>query len=100
MVPIEVMEPPVRPAPVLILVTVPLFGLVIVETPPTVDTEIPDPATMLVIPVFEIVTLPVLAVTLIPGPAAILVTPEPPPPEEVKIDVIGLKFRPEPIAIG
>jgi hypothetical protein len=100
MVPEVEKGPPVRPGPVLTEVTVPAFRFVTVATPPTVDTEMPEPAATLITPAFVIVTLPVLALTLMPVPAKIPVTPPPPPPEEVMMAVTGSTLSPEPTVIG
>ena len=78
-VPTPVMGPPVRPAPALTCVTVPLPPpeaiLVIVKVPPTLDTLMPVPATMLVTPALLTVMIPVLAVRDMPVPANRDVTP-------------------------
>ena len=100
MVPDPVMGPPVRPGPVEMDVTVPPLRFVIVAIPAAVDTEMPDPAATLMTPAFVTATLPVLALTLMPGPAEMLVTPPPPPPEAVMIAVIGSTLSPEPTVSG
>jgi hypothetical protein len=85
MVPLVVMGPPVRPAPVLIPVTVPmqLLVLVIVTAPAELEREMPAPAVKAVTPVLLTVTFPVFPLTLMPDPAKMPVTAPPPPPEEV-----------------
>jgi hypothetical protein len=80
-VPADVIVPPFRPAPAVTLVTVPRPVAEIVTAPVVPDRMILLPALRLVTPELEIVTLPVLALTLIPAPENTPLT-DPPPPEE------------------
>jgi hypothetical protein len=98
-VPETVMMPPVRPVPAVILVTVPRLVALIVTVPEEPEILIPVPAMRLVTPVLVTVTLPVELLTEIPGPAAMVLTP-PPPPVEVKTAVAGSTLSPAPTVSG
>ena len=97
-VPEVVIGPPVRPAPVLIAVTVPAVSELIVTAPVAPEIEIPVPATMLVTPELVIVTLPVGPLTPMPVPARMLET-APEPPVEVMTPVDETD-RPDPTIRG
>jgi hypothetical protein len=82
-VPETVIGPPVKPAPVETVVTVPRAIADRVTVPVPAEAEIPGPGTMLVTPVFEIVTLPVGPDNPMPSPATRVFTPPPPPTDEI-----------------
>jgi hypothetical protein len=85
-VPDVVIGPPVSPAPVAILVTVPLAFDEIETAPVDPERTMPAPAMSEVTPVLLRVTLPVEEETPMPVPAMTLETP-PPPPLEVRVPV-------------
>jgi hypothetical protein len=73
------------------------------KLPPTPLMEIPDPAAILITPVFDTVTLPTPLTGLILMPAAPITletAPPPPPPEELITPVILLMLSPEPTING
>jgi hypothetical protein len=84
-VPEVLMGPPCSPVPVKISVTVPVARELIITFCGVPDREIPEPAAIVLTPIFETVTLPVAELTEMPLPAMIEDTPPPPPPVEDRV---------------
>jgi hypothetical protein len=83
MVPAVVIVPPVKPVPAVTEVTDPEPEALTVIIPVLALRVTPTPAIKLVTPVLLTTTLPTFGDTAMPVPPVTLVTPPPPPPEDV-----------------
>jgi hypothetical protein len=99
-VPVVLMNPPERPDPTVIPVTVPFVVEQMVTAPVLAERLIPEPASKLVTPVLHTVTLPVVLLTAMAVPALTLVTAPPPPPVEQMYAVALFTQSPVPTIRG